>query len=421
MDGLTKCRAWVIWLLSSLFMFYKYALEVSPSVMAPHLMKDFHISGMELGNLAATYFYAYLILQIPAGLLIDKLGPRKSTTTAIALCAGGCLIFAHAETLLIASVGRFITGTGAAFAAISCLKLIANWFPPRKFAFMTGLMMTVAMLGAVGGQAPLSAFIEAMSWRSSLQILGVIGLIFALIFWIIVRDHAPHHKTYSPHEHHILQNLAKILRTPAAWWLSAFSGLAFAPVMVFGGLWGVSFTEQAFGLASNKAAQAVSLIFIGFAIGAPFFGWFSDWLNKRRPVMFWGVFLALVSISTIIYLPAIPLLLMVVLLFLFGFFISSFLLSFTMIAEISSTAMAATAVGFMNAFNALIGAFSDPLSGKLLDLNWDGALQNGARVFTVPAYQIAFIAIPFYLIVALYLLSRIKETRHKQSLPSSLP
>ncbi|MGD0665746.1 MAG: MFS transporter, partial [Rhabdochlamydiaceae bacterium] len=119
-------RAWTIWLLSAFFMFYKYAIEVSPSVMTGTLMKTFDIGGIELGNLAASYFYAYLLLQIPAGLLLDKFGPRKTTTLAIALCALGSLVFAGAESLVVAGIGRFLTGAGAAFAAVNCLKLIAN-------------------------------------------------------------------------------------------------------------------------------------------------------------------------------------------------------------------------------------------------------------------------------------------------------
>src|SRR5260221_9873101 len=86
-------RAWTIWLLSAIFMFYKYALEVSPSVMTSTLMNAFDISGVALGNFAACYFYAYLLLQIPAGLLLDRFGPRKTTTLAIAICAIGNIIF----------------------------------------------------------------------------------------------------------------------------------------------------------------------------------------------------------------------------------------------------------------------------------------------------------------------------------------
>ncbi len=417
-------HAWAIWLLSALFMFYKYALEVSPSVMTSTLMSTFNISGVALGNLAACYFYAYLLLQIPAGLLLDKIGPRKVTTLAIALCAAGSLIFAQAESLWVAGIGRFITGTGAAFAAVNCLKLIANWFPMKQFAFMAGLMMTVAMLGAVGGQAPLAAFIDAMNWRHAMEVIGIAGLVLAGIFWLVVRDLSPEHKK----ERHIvsqsisfLDSLKRVLRNPQAWWLSVYSGFAFAPVMIFGGLWGVSFLSEAFEVSHNISAQAVSLIFIGFAAGAPFFGWFSDWLGRRKVVMFWGTLLSLIAISSVIYTPGLARSSIMLLLFLFGFFISSFLLCFTMIREISLPILAATAIGFMNAFDALFGAFSDPLTGKFLDLGWDGKLVDGARVFSVSAYKAAFLTLPIYLLVSLLSLHRIKETFCKPSFPTPLP
>lgn len=420
----TSIHAWVIWLLSALFMFYKYALEVSPSVMTSTLMGTFHIGGTELGNLAASYFYAYLLLQIPAGLLLDKIGPRKVTTLAISLCAAGGLVFASAETLLVAAIGRFMTGAGAAFAAVNCLKLIANWFPLRQFAFMAGLMMTVAMLGAVGGQAPLAAFIDWMGWREAMWIIGISGLILAAIFWFIVRDKAPDHRREMhivPQKISFFESVRQVLKNKQAWWLSVYSGFAFAPVMVFGGLWGVSFTSEAFSIGSNIAAQAVSLIFIGFAVGAPVFGWFSDWVGRRKIVMFWGTLIALVCITAVIYMPGLTHSLLTLLLFLFGFSISSFLLCFTMIREISLPLLAATAIGFMNAFDALFGAFSDPLTGKFLDMGWEGALVNGARVFSVSAYKAAFLTLPAYLIIALFSLLRIKETYCKSVPLSPLP
>lgn len=416
-------RAWSIWLLSALFMFYKYALEVSPSVMTGTLMKTFQISGMELGNLAACYFYAYLLLQIPAGLLLDRFGPRKTTTIAIAVCATGSLIFAGAESLLVAGVGRFLTGMGAAFAAVNCLKLIANWFPFRQFAFMAGLMMTLAMLGAVGGQAPLAAFIQKMEWRHAIQIIGIAGLILACLFWLVIRDKSPDHDREGQVEStkiSLLDSLKQVLKNPQTWLLSAYSGFAFAPVMVFGGLWGVSFITEAFQLSHHMSAQMVSLIFIGFAVGAPVFGWFSDWLGRRRIVMLWGTLFALIALSLVIYAQGISALCLACLLFIFGFSISSFLLCFTMIREINLPILAATAIGFMNAFDALLGAFSDPLVGHCLDSAWDGKLIEGVRIFSVSAYKSAFLILPAYLIVSLFILLRIKETHCKSSYPTSL-
>lgn len=406
-------RAWSIWLLSALFMFYKYALEVSPSVMTTTLMKEFDIGGVALGNLAASYFYANLLLQIPAGVLLDRFGPRKTTTLAIALCAMGSLLFAWSDSLVAAGAGRFLTGVGAAFAAISCLKLVANWFPFRHFAFMAGLMMTMAMLGAVGGQAPFAAFIQKMEWRQAIALIGVAGLVLAAVFWFVVRDKAPGvelESSASSAKISLLEGIRQIFKSTQSWWLSIYSGFAFAPVMVFGGLWGVSFMREAFQLSQTTSAQMVSLIFVGFAVGAPVFGWLSDRLGKRRDVMLWGTIASLIAMTTLIYLPGSSVYTIGLLLFTFGFSISSFLLCFTMIREINVPVVAATAIGFMNAFDALLGAVSDPLTGKLLDLGWDGRLVEGARAFSLTSYKIAFLTLPVYLLVSLFAMARVKET-----------
>jgi len=138
-------------------------------------------------------------------------------------------------------------------------------------------------------------------------------------------------------------------------------------------------------------------------------------------VMFWGTFLSLLTISAVIYAPGLSHSSLTLLLFLFGFSISSFLLCFTMIREVSLPILAATAIGFMNAFDALFGAFSDPLTGKFLDMGWDGRLVDGARAFSISAYKAAFLTLPIFLFIALLSLSRIKETFCKPSIPSSLP
>lgn len=418
--------AWLIWLLSAFFMFYKNAIEVSPGVMTGHLMSSFKIDGAQLGNLAACYFYAYLLMQIPAGILIDRYGPRKVTTIAIAVCAMGSLLFCNTDSLFLAQTGRFLAGGGAAFAAINCLKLIANWFPMRRFAFMAGLMMTVGMLGAVGGQAPLLLLIKFMGWQQAMNLVAIIGVILAILFWMVVRDrsHKHHHLfevNLTPEKTDIFKSLKQIFSNRQAWMLSWYSGLAFAPVVVFGGLWGVSFMKEAFHLSHTSAAHSLSLIFFGFALGAPFAGWFSDWMGKRRPVMFAGTFLALIALTLVLYMPNMPIPLMVACMFLFGFFISFFLLCFTMIREINAPALAATAVGFMNAFDALFGAFSDPLTGKLLDMGWQGGFADGARIFPVAVYKLALLTLPVYMLASLVFLFFIKETYCKSTYPATLP
>jgi len=416
--------AWMIWLLSAAFMFYKYAIEVSPSVMTNHLMSEFRIDGAQLGNLAACYFYAYLLMQIPAGLLIDRFGPRKVTTIAITICGFGAILFAISPSLFLAQFGRFLTGIGAAFAAINCLKLTANWFPSHRFALMAGLMMTLGMLGAVGGQAPLSAFINTLGWREALLIIGIIGLVLGAIFWLVVRDKSKHAHLVevhlAPEDSDLWKSCKAVFKSKQSWFLSVYSGLAFAPISVFGGLWGVPYISEAFDLSKTNSAHIVSLIFIGFAVGAPIWGWLSDYIGNRKKVMYGGTFLAAIAFSIILYLN-ISVWFLSILMFSFGFFLSTFLICFTMIREINAPTVAATAVGFMNAFDALLGALSDPLTGMFLDLGWKGKIVDGARVFSVTTYKWTLTTVPIYLVVATALLFFINETFCKSSYPSTMP
>ncbi|NGX37806.1 MAG: putative sulfoacetate transporter SauU [Chlamydiae bacterium] len=415
--------AWTIWFLSSLFMFYKYAIEVSPSVMTTHLMSEFHIDGAQLGNLAACYFYAYLLIQIPAGLLVDRFGPRRVTTIAIAICAFGTIVFANSSILFLAQLGRFLSGFGAAFAALNCLKLTANWFPSNRFALMAGLMMTLGMLGAVAGQAPLSAFINSMSWRQALFIIGVAGLVLAAIFWLVVRDQSKYHLApinLMPKNSNLWESVRSVFKNKQSWLLSIYSGFAFAPLTVFGGLWGVPYIAETFQVDKTHAAQVVSLIFIGFAVGAPLWGWFSDFIGNRKKVMYVGTSISTIAFCFILYAP-LSLWSLNILMFLFGFFASTFLICFSMIRETNAPAVAATAIGFMNAFDALLAAFSDPLTGKFLDLAWDGKTVEGARIFSVVAYKWTLTTVPIYLIAAVVLLFFIKETHCKHIYPSTMP
>ena len=144
---LSRYYPWVVVLFSSFFLFYKYVLQVSPSVMTNDLMHHFHVNAAGLGNLAATFFYSYLVVQLFVGPLLDKYSPRTLTALALAGSALGALWFAEAQTLLSASLARSLVGASAAFATVSYMKMGTLWFKPEKFALVSGLLATAAMLG----------------------------------------------------------------------------------------------------------------------------------------------------------------------------------------------------------------------------------------------------------------------------------
>ena len=400
---------WIIWLLGASFFFYKYLIQVSPSVMTHDLMQTFQVDGAGLGNLSACYFYAYLLMQIPVGIILDKFSPRVITSLAIFICAISTWLFSITDSLLLACISRAMMGLGAAFAAVSCMKSASLWFPVKRFALVSGMCMTAAMCGAVFGQMPLSFLVAHVGWRGALQWVALLGMGLSLLYYFIVQDRTTHRYAGVAMPDSKLSP-ASILTSKQAWLLSLYSGLAFAPVSVFGGLWGVPFLQQAYNLSTARAAWSVSVIFIGFAVGSPLAGWLSDHIGRRKPLMMLGTVLAAICLLIVIYSQQLSTTTIDCCLFLFGLGASCFFISFAMIREGFPLALAATVLGFMNTFDSICEAVSEPIVGILLDHNWHGAMDHGGHIFSTAAYHHALLLLPLYLVVAAVLLCFIQET-----------
>src|SRR5262245_4607891 len=153
------------WATGAVFFFYAWILRVAPSVMIDELMRDFAVGAAAVGNLSAFYFYGYAGMQIPVGLLIDRFGPRRLMTVAAAGCAAGCALFALAPALWGLSLGRFVIGATAAFSLVGAMAVAGQWFPPARFALLSGLAMMLGMAGGVFGQAPLRLLVERLDWQ----------------------------------------------------------------------------------------------------------------------------------------------------------------------------------------------------------------------------------------------------------------
>ncbi|MCP3679835.1 MAG: MFS transporter [Gammaproteobacteria bacterium] len=405
---------WLIWFLSSGFIFYKYLLQVSPSVMVNDLMKTFSLSGAAMGNLAAFYFYAYLSMQLLVGILLDHFSPRRLMVGAILVCAFGAWLFASTSHLATAELGRLLIGIGGAFSAVGTMKLISVWFPAKKFALVSGLMMTMAMLGAIGGQAPLAFSVSHLGWRHTMVLCAIAGVILAIAIRFLISDGTAAPTTTTPLTiKSLAADLLQIVRNKQSWLISLYSGLAFAPISAFAGLWGIPYLTRKYGISREATASLVSLVFIGFAAGSPLAGWLSDRIFRRKPIMILGTGMSLVALSSIIYLPMSHFMLAGTLL-LFGFFSGFFFVSFAYMREINDGRLSGTSISFINMFNAMCGAFSEPLIGKLLDSGWGQQMHNGIRYFSIHDYHNALLVLPMTLLIALLLQGFIKESFCRQ-------
>ena len=139
--------------------FHRFA----PAGIAPDLASAFQTSAASLGVLAATYFYVYTVMQIPTGILVDSVGPRRALTVGGLVAAAGSVLLAMSPDLGVALVGRTLVGLGVSVVFIALLKLIALWYDERQFATMVGLSLLLGNLGSMLAGAPLAAVAQVIS------------------------------------------------------------------------------------------------------------------------------------------------------------------------------------------------------------------------------------------------------------------
>ena len=395
---------WIIWALGSLYFAYGFFQRVAPSVLVDDLMLEYAAGAAILGNLSAFYYYAYAGLQIPVGILHDRFGPRRVLTVAAVVCGMGSLLFAMAPSLELAYAGRLLVGAGAAFAWVGTLKLASNWFPPHRFAMITGLTLMIGMIGGIIGQAPLALMIDAFGWRETLTASCVIIFIIPLIIGVTVRDGAS--RQSGPRLYDVLQAALSVLKKGQTWYV-AFVGMSLAVlVLAFMGLWGVPFFMEVYGLDRPTAALAATMGLAGQGVGAPLLGWASDTMRRRRLPIIVGMTSATVIFAVLVYGPVLPLPLVYVLMFAMGMSTSCAVIGFAAAKECAPAAAAGVTIACINAFFMTGGALMQPIAGWLLDLYWDGTLVEGARVYGVDVWRIAFA--PFAAACALGVLCALK-------------
>lgn len=421
-------RAIFIWSLVAIFYFYDNLLQVSPSAMKPELTLAFTPEAEQFGSLSAYCLYAYGLMQIPAGMLLDRFGPKRVITLACALCALGSIVFGFSTELWQAKLGRIFIGTGAAFALLCCLKVVSLWFPRNRYAFMTGLTVTVGFLGAAFGLAFVAKMVEFLGWRETLYWGGGFGLLLSAILWWVVKEKNEQKENTvntvntentenavpavqpSQNTHNFIDNIKIILKSKQTWIAALFAGLMFAPTLALGGLWGIPFLVEAHGFDRNTAGICASLMYLGWAFGGCFWGFLSDYLGRRNMPMIVSNLATLAITLAIIYLDHLPLPVIKTLFFTLGFFSAGLLIAFAVVAESNSVHLTGTAMGFTNALNTLWGALAQPFIGFILDLNAGSGAANDPSVFSLGQYQQAFLSLPICLIIGFVFLLFLKET-----------
>lgn len=401
----SKLSAYLIFFLAASFYLYEYILQVAPSVMAAPMMRTFKVTAEGFGVISAFYFYAYAPMQLPAGMLFDRYGPRKLMTGALLLCAFGSFFFASTDSVVTASLGRFLIGIGSAFSFIGVLVLVSRWFPLSYFAILAGVAQAMSSVGAIFGEMPLAALIEHVGWRNASFILALAGFLLALLLWSLIRDY-PDQATQSVPKRRFRDEWRRLLEVCSrsyTWITGAYAFSVWTPIAVFGALWGVPYLQEKYHVSVVVASGLCTMIWIGIGVGSPLLGWVSDRFSSRRIALAMSSVVGLVATLVLLYVPNVSLNFMYLVLFLFGFGAGGQTVSFAVVNDNNPPHLVGTASGFNNLSVLIGGAIFQPLVGVILQRISEFRMVNGVPVYLVSSYQKALLVLPSCFLASLIL------------------
>ncbi|KTD19821.1 MFS transporter [Legionella londiniensis] len=383
-----------------LFLFYKYISQLFPSLISDALLEQFKLSGIQVGILASSYYYSYSIMQIFAGIMLDKYSIKASASLAILITSIAILGFARADSFFLMCVYRALMGIGCSFATTLYLKCAATYTSDRTFGFVSSLLATATMLGAAIGAAPIAMIFEKTGWHDGLAYIAYAGFCLCLMSVFFIRVE----QTQSDAQNISISRMKQIAINPSNIWLLVYSGITFSPIIIMGGLWGIPFLELKYHTTASSAASLISAMFIGHAVGSPVWALINASINNRKRLMLIANAVAFSSISLVLYMP-VSYTEALVLLFLFGFAVGCFMLSFEICRQINGIAMMGIATALINSGEGLVGIILEPGIGLILDL----VKTHGAHEFSLANYQSGLILLPLCYMISSIIVQKLPQ------------
>lgn len=410
MESKSNLRSWLIFGIATIFYLYELVLRVSPSVMTNDLMITFNATSTMLGILVSFYYYAYTILQLPCGVILDKMGPKNLLGISALFCVAGSILFAGTEKIYVAQIGRFLVGSGSACAFISCLQISANLFPKRYFVILAGITNMMGTLGGLFGGPPVAKLVNSLGWQAATYWLASIGIIIFLLICILIPKNLKSTETKRKRPESIVYNVLKLMKNSQVVLSGVIAAFMYLPIDAFAELWAVPFFMEKYGINNEQASFASAIIFIGVALGSVILAIFARKIKSYMKTIRISSILTALFFAILVFFPT-NITIAFTMVFIIGFLTGAQPISFTCAKNSVSPEISGTTLALTNCIVMLIGSIFQPLLGILLDCFWKGQVNDiGLRIYDINCYKYAILIIPICLFLAYFISFFVKET-----------
>ncbi len=317
-------RLYSVSLLASLFAIYATSqfLRNSAGVIIPELTQAFALRPDQLGALSGAFFLSFALAQLPLGVMLDRFGPRKSMAACVLFAMAGSLLFAVGDNLVDLTIGRLLMGLGCSSFLMAPLLIISRWFPPERFAFLSGLMLGFGNMGTFLATSPMAYMVESQGWRSVFYYAAGFVLIAGIWVALVVRDapadHAFHERVKEPISDGF-KGFSAVFRSADFWPLAVIHFVLYSVTISVMGLWGPAYFTDIHGLDLTERGWLMSILTITLIIGFFVWGASDRWFNRRKALVMTGSIVMVVILIVLAFNPQLPYGLTVALFVLFAF------------------------------------------------------------------------------------------------------
>lgn len=391
---------WRIWSLLTfsfvLSLFHRGAM----GVISSFLVTDLNATATQISNIASVTFYSYALMQIPAGLLLDRYGYQIISALGILITGIGSILLGLTPYLTLAFWGRFFVGLGTSVIFISVLKAQSIWFSPKEFTKASGLLSFIGNIGGMLATFPLALLVGWIGWRFSMIGMGLVCLMISTLIFIYVKN-SPEEYGYQaegyklePAKIQLLSSLKEVLTNSAVWrnFFALFTLVGCTTA--FSGVWGINYLTTIYSLTETQASFYISFILIGLIIGSlcinKIVSLFHHQISKCQGVASFGMtgcwiyFLLIAKGKPSLFLLSF-------IFFVMGFLASAHILSFTDVTHHCDTQNGGLASSLVNSGEFIASSLITLIIGFSLDLTFTGTIINQVRHYSPAQYKQCFL------------------------------
>lgn len=300
-------RAWLMLGIGIAAYIVSVMQRTSMSVAAVQATDRYGVTAAALSTLAVAQLVVYAAMQIPAGILLDRFGPRRVLAVGALLMVVGQVVLAVSPTIGLAVSGRILVGAGDAATFISVIRLMTMWFSGPRVPLLIQMVGVVGSGGQILSSFPLFALLHNWGWTPTYLSAAALSVIVALVVLAIVRPNPGRAEPEAGPWRELPTVIWEVSSHPGTQ-LGFWSHFVTAgSTNMFGLLWGFPFLSIGLGYGPALAAGMLTLNVATGAVVGPAIGALTSRFPLRRSAVIIGAVCAMgVAWALVLAWPGVP-------------------------------------------------------------------------------------------------------------------